>query len=78
MKKAKQLGYAPLPGNNLRSTSPLERAPSGGAGLLGRRYVSPGETNMRRPTGKAPGKVVAPGQVRGGGWRRLGGQGRLL
>ncbi|KAL4430906.1 hypothetical protein ABPG75_006162 [Micractinium tetrahymenae] len=67
MKKAKQLGYAPLPGNNLRSTSPLtgamERLPSGG-GVLGRRGVSPGgEAALRRPAGKPSGvKVVAPGQ----------------
>lgn len=63
MKKAKQLGYAPLPGNHLRSTSPgMERAPSGG--VLGRRGVSPaGEAGLRRPVGKAPAKVVAPGQV---------------
>ncbi len=69
MKKAKQLGYAPLPSNNLRSTSPLpgamERLPSGGV-VLGRRGVSPGgEAAMRRPAVKpSGGKVVAPGQVR--------------
>lgn len=73
MKKAKQLGYAPLPGA-LRSTSPLERAPSG---VLGRRGVSPGgDASLRRPASKAPAKVVAPGQVRQGrrGWgESLGG-----
>jgi uncharacterized Rmd1/YagE family protein len=60
MKKAKQLGYAPLPGT-MRSTSPLERAPSG---VLGRRASTQpaSEPAQRRPATKAPAKSVAPGQ----------------
>ena len=60
MKKAKQLGYAPLP-NALRSTSPLDRVPSGAL----RRGASPAEAMaQRRPAPKTSVKVVAPGQVR--------------
>ncbi|PSC74837.1 Sporulation RMD1 [Micractinium conductrix] len=58
MKKAKQLGYAPLP-NALRSTSPLDRVPSGAL----RRGASPAEAMaQRRPAPKTSVKVVAPGQ----------------
>lgn len=63
MKKAKQLGYAPLPGS-LRSTSPLERAPSGVLGRRGTAQPPAGEPAQRRPAVKAPAKSVAPGQVR--------------
>ena len=68
MKKAKQLGYAPLP-NGLRSTSPMERASS--AGPLTRRPGG-GDAAQRRPANKSSFKGVAPGQV-----SRTGGRGTL-
>ncbi|KAL4859482.1 Sporulation protein RMD8 [Chlorella vulgaris] len=65
MKKAKQMGYAPLPAN-MRSTSPSLGPPPGVAGMLSRRGASPAGVEPAAPRRPAPKpsttKVVAPGQ----------------